>query len=142
MNKSLRISLSMAQGGARRRDDHGNAGGTPRRPGPQLVGRAALEHFFYSAAQPSGWRNVHARLRASRRGLCPRDALDRPLEILLGATYIAQGGFERVVPMNGNFRLLQRLLQQIERVLELNELTGVTPEVVVAARESLVIGAN
>jgi DNA transposition AAA+ family ATPase len=43
---------------------------------------------------------------------------------------------------NGNFRLLQRLLQQIERVLELNELTGVTPEVVVAARESLVIGAN
>jgi len=44
--------------------------------------------------------------------------------------------------MNGNFRLLQRLLQQIERVLELNELTCVTPEVVVAARESLVIGAN
>jgi Holliday junction resolvasome RuvABC ATP-dependent DNA helicase subunit len=43
---------------------------------------------------------------------------------------------------NGNFRLLQRVLQQIERVLELNDLTIVTPEVVAAARESLVIGAN
>ena len=44
--------------------------------------------------------------------------------------------------INGNFRLLQRLLQQIERVLELNGLVVVTPDVVVAARESLVIGAN
>ena len=43
---------------------------------------------------------------------------------------------------NGNFRLLQRLLQQIERVLELNELIIVTPEVVATARESLVIGAS
>jgi DNA transposition AAA+ family ATPase len=43
---------------------------------------------------------------------------------------------------NGNFRLLQRLFQQIERVLELNDLVSVTPEVVTAARESLVIGAN
>jgi Holliday junction resolvasome RuvABC ATP-dependent DNA helicase subunit len=43
---------------------------------------------------------------------------------------------------NGNFRLIQRLLQQIERVLELNELVIVTPDVVAAARESLVIGAN
>src|SRR5215471_17364993 len=43
---------------------------------------------------------------------------------------------------NGNFRLLQRLFQQIERVLELNDLLSVTPEVVTAARESLVIGAN
>ncbi len=43
---------------------------------------------------------------------------------------------------NGNFRLLQRLLQQIERVLELNGLVIVTPDAVAAARESLVIGAN
>jgi len=34
------------------------------------------------------------------------------------------------------------LVQQIERVLELNELVTVTPDVVAAARESLVIGAN
>ena len=40
----------------------------------------------------------------------------------------------------GNFRLIQRLLQQIERVLEINHLQVVTPEVVEAARDTLVIG--
>ena len=41
----------------------------------------------------------------------------------------------------GNFRLLNRLLTQIERILEINALHEVTMEVVQAARESLVIGA-
>ncbi len=41
---------------------------------------------------------------------------------------------------SGNFRLLHRLLAQIERVLQINELHIVTEEVVDAARESLVIG--
>jgi DNA transposition AAA+ family ATPase len=40
----------------------------------------------------------------------------------------------------GNFRLLQRLLTQIARVLAINQLAYVTSEVVEAARESLVIG--
>jgi DNA transposition AAA+ family ATPase len=40
----------------------------------------------------------------------------------------------------GNFRLLQRLLTQIARVLAINQLQDVTKEVVEAARESLVIG--
>ena len=40
----------------------------------------------------------------------------------------------------GNFRLLNRLLTQIERILEINELPEVTKAVVEAARESLVIG--
>jgi DNA transposition AAA+ family ATPase len=42
----------------------------------------------------------------------------------------------------GNFRLLHRLLTQISRVLEINELDRVTPPVVEAARESLVIGVK
>ena len=42
----------------------------------------------------------------------------------------------------GNFRLLDRLLTQVGRLLELNELGVVTREVVEAAREVLVIGAT
>jgi DNA transposition AAA+ family ATPase len=42
----------------------------------------------------------------------------------------------------GNFRLLTRLLTQIERVLSVNDLHLVSIEVVEAARDSLVIGAS
>jgi len=40
----------------------------------------------------------------------------------------------------GNFRLLNRLLAQIQRVLQINHLSAITKEVVEAARECLVIG--
>jgi hypothetical protein len=40
----------------------------------------------------------------------------------------------------GNFRLLNRLLTQIQRILEINSLKEVTKTAVTAARESLVIG--
>ena len=40
----------------------------------------------------------------------------------------------------GNFRVLNRLLTQIERILEINSLDEVTQTVILAARESLVIG--
>ena len=40
----------------------------------------------------------------------------------------------------GNFRLVDRLLTQIQRILTINQLATVTPEVVEAARESLLIG--
>ena len=42
----------------------------------------------------------------------------------------------------GNFRLLHRLLSQVARMLEINALPTVTPRVVEAARESLVIGVT
>jgi hypothetical protein len=42
----------------------------------------------------------------------------------------------------GNFRLLNRLLTQMERILEINSLRQVTRAVVEAARESLVIGQS
>jgi len=40
----------------------------------------------------------------------------------------------------GNFRLLRRLLSQVERLLGINQLHEVTAAVVEAAREGLVIG--
>jgi DNA transposition AAA+ family ATPase len=41
----------------------------------------------------------------------------------------------------GNFRLLQRLTAQIGRILEINQLSTVTSEVVATAREALIIGS-
>jgi DNA transposition AAA+ family ATPase len=42
----------------------------------------------------------------------------------------------------GNFRLVHRLFAQISRLIEINQLSTVTSEVVEAARETLVIGTN
>ena len=42
----------------------------------------------------------------------------------------------------GNFRLLNRLLTQVERILAINDLPSVTKKVVAAARENLVIGPS
>ena len=41
----------------------------------------------------------------------------------------------------GNFRLIERLMTQIARVMAINQLDAITPDVVHAARQILVIGA-
>ncbi len=40
----------------------------------------------------------------------------------------------------GNFRLLTRLLTQVERILKVNQSETVSKEIVTAARDSLVTG--
>ena len=42
----------------------------------------------------------------------------------------------------GNFRLIERLMTQIARVIDINELDHISPDVVHAARQMLVIGTN
>jgi len=41
----------------------------------------------------------------------------------------------------GNFRLVQRLFAQTRRIMEINNLSTITREVIETARESLVIGS-
>ena len=43
---------------------------------------------------------------------------------------------------NGNFRLLKRMFAQIQRIKEINHKTKITKEIVLAARNCLVIGQN
>lgn len=81
----------------------------------RLLAAAEVQKLFETGWTPSGVN-------------LPR----KPLRIEVLAAIIRMTG--------GNFRLLDRLLAQIERVLKVNEAPEVTREIVEAARESPVIG--
>ena len=94
---------------------------------PQFYSRIGFVHEFRPLAA------TEVRELLDRRWAPPGFCLpQQPLDAETVAAIIRIAG--------GNFRLLNRLLTQIERILEINALQAVTKEAVEAARESLVIG--
>jgi DNA transposition AAA+ family ATPase len=97
---------------------------------PQLYSRVGFVHHF----KPLSPEEVHFVLQQKWQPhgltLDPSDFTDAEAM----ATIIRMTG--------GNFRLLQRLLGQVERVMQINELRYVTKEVVESARELLIIGPS
>jgi DNA transposition AAA+ family ATPase len=94
---------------------------------PQFYSRIGFVHEF----RPLGANELRELLE--RRWSPPGVHLpENPLDPEAGAAIIRITG--------GNFRLLNRLLTQMERILEINALRKVSKAVVEAARESLVIG--
>jgi len=95
---------------------------------PQLYPRVGFVHEFRALGT--------AEFRTLLAGWRP-PGVTLPEDLLADADGVA--AIIRVT--GGNFRLLDRLLTQVARILALNGLTTVTREVVEAAREVLVIGA-
>ena len=97
---------------------------------PQLYARVGFVHAFrpLSAAEVRGllesqW--LPSGVALPKEGLTDEDTCAAIIRIT-----------------GGNFRLLQRLLTQMARLVEINALSQVTRDVVEAARETLVIGVG
>ncbi len=95
---------------------------------PQLYSRVGFVHRFRALSTKEVRFILEHKWEKLGRNLNPEDFTD---EETVAAVIRITGG---------NFRLLDRLLAQIERVLQINEMRAVTKEVVETARESLVIG--
>ncbi len=97
---------------------------------PQLYSRVGFVHEFRTLKQEETIQLLREQWRP--RGMSASQDV-----------WASDDGIAAIVRVTGgNFRLLDRLLAQIERVLRINKLDKVTGEVVEAARESLVIGVE
>lgn len=96
----------------------------------QLYSRVGFAHHYRALAHTELVFVLQRQWRSRGRELDPDDYTDAQT-----ITAIAQ-------TTRGNFRLLERLLTQIERVMKINELSTVTNDVVEAARSTLVIGTT
>jgi DNA transposition AAA+ family ATPase len=97
---------------------------------PQLCSRVGFVHAF---------RPLSA---AEVRGLLASQWLPSGVALPKGALTDEETRAAIIRITGGNFRLLQRLLTQMARLVEINALSQVTRDVVEAAREALVIGVS
>ncbi len=97
---------------------------------PQLYSRVGFVHEF----RPLDIEEVRFTLQRqwTQWGLPFQADTVREMEVIAAITRMT----------SGNFRLLHRLLTQIERIVQINELHMVTKEVVEVARQHLVIGSR
>ena len=96
---------------------------------PQLYSRIGFVHEFRPLST-SEIRQLLERHWTPPGVRLPGDAID---SVAAASISLINGG---------NFRLLNRLLTQVERILAINSLPTVTKEVVEAMRENLVIGQS
>lgn len=97
---------------------------------PQLYSRVGFAHEYRPLAQDELHFVLQRRWRKLGHPLDPGDFTDAQ----------AIAAIARIT--RGNFRLVDRLFTQIERVMKINELTTITDDVVEAARSTLVIGIS
>jgi DNA transposition AAA+ family ATPase len=96
---------------------------------PQLYSRVGFVHQFL----PLGGAELQTVIRHQSQQLALGLELHARSDASILSTIVRITG--------GNFRLVERLFAQIHRVAQINELTTLTPELIAAAQESLVIGA-
>lgn len=96
---------------------------------PQLYSRVGFVHHYKTAGADEMVFILERKWRELGLASSPGDYTDAE----------AMAAIVRVTA--GNFRLLQRLFAQIERLMEVNSLKTITKEVVEKAREGMVIGA-
>ena len=97
---------------------------------PQFYSRVGFAHHYRPLGDDEMLFVLQRHWRALGKSLDPDDFTD--------AQTIA--AISRIT--RGNFRLLERLFPQIERVLKINELHTITNDVVEAAQSTLVIGVT
>jgi DNA transposition AAA+ family ATPase len=97
---------------------------------PQLYSRVGFVHHFRPLSPEEMQFILQHKWQQLGLTLAPDDFTDAE----------AVAAIARIT--NGNFRLIQRLFAQIERILQINNLRTITQEVVETAREGLVIGPS
>ena len=97
---------------------------------PQLYSRVGFAHEYRPLAQDELHLSWQRKWRALGKTLDLEDFTDTQ----------AVAAIARIT--RGNFRLIDRLFTQMQRVLKINELDTITDDVVEAARSTLVIGIS